>query len=115
MIIWRTVLFDIMNDELLEVPQVVALYKIDTQKAGEVQRLRWNVLGTCLATSGEHGDVRIWQRTEGDFNVSAISPFQTSGYAANAKREESLLQYAKVEQELMRPRLFEFQRANCFK
>ena len=61
-IVWRTVLVDIMNDEVLETPQVVALYSIDFNAiaAGEVQRLRWNILGTCLATSGEHGDVRIW-------------------------------------------------------
>ena len=29
---------------------------------GEVWRLSWNLLGTCLASSGDDGTVRIWKR-----------------------------------------------------
>ena len=41
--------------------------KIETNgpnaKIGEIMRLSWNLLGTCLAgSSGEDGSVRIWKK-----------------------------------------------------
>jgi WD40 repeat protein len=42
--------------------------------SGEVWRLSWNLLGTCLASSGDDGTVRIWKRnlTKGFSQIACL-------------------------------------------
>lgn len=50
------------NDtNILEVPQIEIMTKYDAHRA-EVWRLSWNVLGTCIASSGEDGTVRVFKK-----------------------------------------------------
>lgn len=59
-IVWRLVLLDIMEGQLLEAPQISPVQKISSPN--EIQRIKWNILGTCFATSSQNGEVMVFQR-----------------------------------------------------
>lgn len=52
-IIWKVVLTDFASGALLQIPKVQPVQVISQEMLAmqEVQRLKWNVLGTCLATT----------------------------------------------------------------
>ena len=63
-IIWRLVLLDIISGQLLDPPKIQAIQRLDGPSFDntQVQRIKWNILGTCFATSGDNGQVKVWQR-----------------------------------------------------
>jgi WD40 repeat protein len=65
-IIWRVVMMDIFSGELMDPPQVQPIQVIDSLSSNitEIQRVRWNILGTSFATSSDIGDVKLWQRSQ---------------------------------------------------
>jgi nucleoporin SEH1 len=61
--VWKVTVRDIFNSEqaFFKEPKIEQLFKIDSL-LGQVSRLSWNLLGTCLASSGDDGCVRIWKK-----------------------------------------------------
>jgi len=59
LIIWRALLSDIMTGELLNQPIVQPLQVFELGGVS-IQRIKWNILGTCCATAGDDGDVRLY-------------------------------------------------------
>ena len=62
-IVWKVITRNIFQADagLLEVPEISIMAKHDAHKS-EVWRLSWNVLGTCVASSGEDGTVRVFKK-----------------------------------------------------
>ena len=67
-IVWKVIVRDIFSQDqqLYKEPIVEPLMREQTGPGGsigEIWRLSWNLLGTCLAgSSGEDGCVRIWKK-----------------------------------------------------
>lgn len=63
-IVWKVVVRDLFNPEaaVFKEPLIEPIFVANAQHQGEVWRLSWNLLGTCLASSGEDGTVRIWKK-----------------------------------------------------
>ena len=85
-IVWRLVLKDIMKGEILEVPQIQAVQKIEG--SNEIQRIKWNILGTCFATSSQNGEVMVWQRNL-ITALSSLNPAEISDYFTQMIEEET--------------------------
>lgn len=76
-IVWRIVMMDIFLGEVMEQPQVEAIQCIDQSALNntQIQRVKWNILGTSFATSSDDGDVKLWQRAQPQLpsSLSAIN------------------------------------------
>lgn len=64
-IVWRLVMMDIFSGELLDQPEFTPIQCIGSSELNEiqVQRVKWNILGTSFATSSDDGSVKVWQRS----------------------------------------------------
>ena len=72
-IVWKVITRNILSAEngIYEHPMVEMMSKLEAHK-NEVWRISWNILGTCFASSGDDGTVRIWKKNlKGKFNQIA--------------------------------------------
>ena len=70
-----------MQGTTLEVPQISAVQKLQFGGSTEIQRIKWNILGTCFATSSQNGEVHVWQRNY----TSALSSLEMDNHFAMAE------------------------------
>jgi nucleoporin SEH1 len=63
-VVWKVIVRDIFQGDsgLYKDPIIEALHNVETHIGGEVWRLSWNLLGTCVASSGDDGTVRLWRK-----------------------------------------------------
>lgn len=63
-IVWKVTVRDIFQGEsgLFKDPIIEPMMRTEAHLGGEVWRLAWNLLGTCLASSGDDGTVRLWKK-----------------------------------------------------
>jgi nucleoporin SEH1 len=71
-IVWKVVCRDILSGDsgFFKEPIIEQMAKLDAHKR-EVWRLSWNLLGTCFASSGDDGTVRIWKKSIKKFSQIA--------------------------------------------
>jgi len=74
-IVWKVITKNVFDNDphILVSPIVEIVARLDAHK-NEVWRLSWNILATCLASSGDDGTVRIWKRVnvKGKYNQIAF-------------------------------------------
>mmetsp|Transcript_9298 Transcript_9298/g.15664 ORF Transcript_9298/g.15664 Transcript_9298/m.15664 type:complete len:80 (+) Transcript_9298:799-1038(+) len=65
-IIWKVVILDVYEDQMLKTPLVQPLQAFDQKMlmSQEIQRMKWNILGTTLAMTSHSGEVQVWQRSQ---------------------------------------------------
>ena len=62
-IVWKVITKNILTGGMIyEKPEIEQLNRLDHHQS-EVWRLSWNLLGTCFASSGDDGTVRVWKKS----------------------------------------------------
>ncbi|TNV77762.1 hypothetical protein FGO68_gene2251 [Halteria grandinella] len=64
-VVWKVTVRDIFQGEagLYKDPIIEPMLNAEAHRGGEVWRLSWNLLGTCVASSGDDGAVRLWKKS----------------------------------------------------